>query len=201
MTLNELIKAAAGTGQPQTPQAPKPISTPAAPKAPVAGTQPKPATPATAAMTTPTVGTPQQPSAPTTPVTTQQQQTQAPQQPAQVNQYGFSRNTYNIPQQYSLHQNADGTVTKFDEEEYIDWQNSVKAWEAQRRADLEAQGIQLTDANKHLWNHAAAWNYINQQRGAAQDTGRAWYKPWTWFEDAPEEFRNATTNWWKNYTN
>lgn len=175
MTLNELIKAAAGTGQPQTPQAPKPISTPAAPKAPAAGTQPKPATPTTAAMTTPTVGTPQQPS--------------------QVNQYGFSRNTYNIPQQYSLHQNADGTVTKFNEEEYIDWQNSVKAWEAQRRADLEAQGIQLTDANKHLWNHAAAWNYINQQRGAAQDTGRAWYKPRTWFEDAPEEFRNATTNY------
>lgn len=117
-------------------------------------------------------------------------------QPApQRNGYGYTRDTYKIPQQYAQHQNADGSLTKFNQQEYNDWQNNVNNWEAQRKADLEAQGIQLTDQNKHLWNHAAAWNYINQQRGAAQDTGRHWYKPWTWFQDAPTEFTQATNNW------
>lgn len=138
---------------------------------------------------------PQQPQPPKPTAVAQPFNAQQGQPTPQRNGYGYSRDTYKIPQQYAQHQNADGSLTKFNQQEYNDWQNNVKNWEAQRKADLEAQGIQLTDQNKHLWNHAAAWNYINQQRSAAQDTGRAWWKPWTWFQDAPEQFRQATNNW------
>lgn len=138
---------------------------------------------------------PQQPQPPKPTAAAQPFNAQQGQPAPQRNGYGYSRDTYKIPQQYAQHQNADGSLTRFNQQEYNDWQNNVKNWEAQRKADLEAQGIQLTDQNKHLWNHAAAWNYINQQRNAAQDTGRAWWKPWTWFQDAPEQFRQATNNW------
>lgn len=138
-----------------------------------------------------------------TAVTSQQPQqppSQPQKQPTQLNQYGYNRASYKLPSQFAFHTTTtpDGRQVnqKFSDAEYKQWQKDVADWEAMRKSDLEAKGIQLTDENKHLWNHQAAWNYINQQQTTAkEDTGRAWYKPWTWLEGAPQEYSQATTNY------
>lgn len=70
-----------------------------------------------------------------------------------------------------------------------DWEDQVKNWESQRAADLDAKGVARTAENKHLWNHQAAWDYINKQRnqGRQDESAWTWYNPLNWFNNKQPE--------------